>query len=507
MRAVWLRRGPSACLSSALSTTLVFAPRNHRWSGHFQSKHPGPGLGPPEALGLLAPEPVRVREAARSLRRDVRRLSAARRSASGAGIPRPLRGDARGPSRSSCRRSRAKRPRGGGDFKQRSARRFSGFISRRRPQGGTSSRDRRPPGRMASATVSASRASPTSCTRTTSTPPSTAAATIEASRAQKRAPGRLATESAPRKALAAGADRTGAAQQDPELPEMAQEKQVVARTVFPKPMPGSTQMRLAWMPAASARSPVRTEALEDLRHHVVVVGVRLHGARRALACASGQRAPARPPRSASARAPCPRKPLTSLTSVAPQPESLPGPPPPCGCRRRAARRSSRAVASMTGSTRSNSSCTGTSAAPGRVDSPPTSRRSAPASASARACGTARSRRDGWPPSEKLSGVTLSTPITKVRSPQRSVGPPAPSAPGPRRRRRDASSASARLELRPLHARQRPAEGLQVSGARAGRRSGPRGRRVRGVAEEESGTPGVLGAGGLEEASLRRAQAR
>ncbi len=50
-------------------------------------------------------------------------------------------------------------------------------------------------------------------------------------------------------------------------------------------------------------------------------------------------------------------------------------------------------------------------APGRLDSPPRSSRSAPSATSASACRTASSASKRRPPSEKLSGVTLTMPIT------------------------------------------------------------------------------------------------
>jgi len=72
--------------------------------------------------------------------------------------------------------------------------------------------------------------------------------------------------------------------------------------------------------------------------------------------------------------------------------------------------------SITGSTRRSSSSTGTSPAPGRVDSPPTSSRSAPSSTILSACATAAPVSACAPPSENESGVTLSTPMMNVRSP-------------------------------------------------------------------------------------------
>src|SRR5215204_321230 len=72
--------------------------------------------------------------------------------------------------------------------------------------------------------------------------------------------------------------------------------------------------------------------------------------------------------------------------------------------------------STTGSTRRSSSSAGTGAAPGRVDSPPTSRTSAPCPASAIPCATASSGSRKRPPSENESGVTLTIPMTAARAP-------------------------------------------------------------------------------------------
>ena len=59
---------------------------------------------------------------------------------------------------------------------------------------------------------------------------------------------------------------------------------------------------------------------------------------------------------------------------------------------------------------------GPCAAPGRVDSPPTSTQSAPSSKRARPRATAASTSPRRPPSENESGVTLRMPTTRVRSP-------------------------------------------------------------------------------------------
>ena len=56
----------------------------------------------------------------------------------------------------------------------------------------------------------------------------------------------------------------------------------------------------------------------------------------------------------------------------------------------------------------------TGSAPGRVDSPPMSTRAAPSASSRRAVSTATPGSTLSPPSEKLSGVTLTTPITDGR---------------------------------------------------------------------------------------------
>src|SRR4029077_1649011 len=54
--------------------------------------------------------------------------------------------------------------------------------------------------------------------------------------------------------------------------------------------------------------------------------------------------------------------------------------------------------------------------PGRVDSPPMSSNSAPARSISKACSIALCGSRNLPPSEKLSGVTFKTPISKVRGP-------------------------------------------------------------------------------------------
>ena len=87
------------------------------------------------------------------------------------------------------------------------------------------------------------------------------------------------------------------------------------------------------------------------------------------------------------------------------------------------------IASIAGTTRRISSSGEISSnpasvlfAPGRVDCPPTSSRSAPSSANRRACATAPST-DAIPSPENDSGETLITPIKYVRSPHANVRGP------------------------------------------------------------------------------------
>src|SRR5688500_12308658 len=74
-------------------------------------------------------------------------------------------------------------------------------------------------------------------------------------------------------------------------------------------------------------------------------------------------------------------------------------------------------ASTTGRTRRRSSSSGTGSAPGRVDSPPTSTTSAPSANSSIPWAMAASGSSHLPPSENESGVTFTTPSTKVTVPE------------------------------------------------------------------------------------------
>src|SRR4051794_14364674 len=114
-----------------------------------------------------------------------------------------------------------------------------------------------------------------------------------------------------------------------------------------------------------------------------------------------------------------RSALTSLTSVAPAPSAARATLAFIvsieSCAPVSRRRS------MTGTTRRRSSSASTGSAPGRVDSPPTSRIAAPSAASSRPCATASSWSSHRPPSENESGVTLTTPMTRNAGTARMYG--------------------------------------------------------------------------------------
>src|SRR3954464_12369895 len=129
-------------------------------------------------------------------------------------------------------------------------------------------------------------------------------------------------------------------------------------------------------------------------------------------------------------------------------------------------------ACSTGRTRAHSSSSDTGAAPGRVDSPPMSMMCAPSSASLRACAMAERASKNLPPSEKESGVTLTTPMMSGWSswnenlPQRST------------------AADSRRALVPSlcgRGRRRRALGAGIAGRRLGRLRGGGLRRTRRLA--------------------------
>ena len=177
---------------------------------------------------------------------------------------------------------------------------------------------------------------------------------------------------APEEGLARGADHERTADRH-ELVEAAQQLEVV-RGGLAEADPGVEQDALLGDPLRDGeRQPLLQERL-DLRDDVVIARFALHRARlaehvhqAAVDAALRRRAPPSPGRARSA--------VTSLTSVAPASSAtaataafevsiescVPAPASPA----------------TTGSTRAISSAAATGSAPGRVDSPPTSRMSAP----------------------------------------------------------------------------------------------------------------------------------
>src|SRR5882672_101763 len=108
--------------------------------------------------------------------------------------------------------------------------------------------------------------------------------------------------------------------------------------------------------------------------------------------------------------------------------------------------------SRTGRMRCSSSASDTGAAPGRVDSPPMSMRSAPSSASLRAWWTAACGSRKRPPSEKESGVMFTTPMSSGLSSGRRNLPHWRNSGRRRRCCRAFGAAVARRGLRGLRAR-------------------------------------------------------
>ncbi len=179
----------------------------------------------------------------------------------------------------------------------------------------------------------------------------------------------------------------------------------LCRSVLPKPIPGSSQIRDSSIPAATAATSraarkSRTSATTSPYSGLTCIV-------RGSPAMCMRTTPA--PRSATSPAisGSPRRAVTSLTIVAPASSAASA----TGAFEVSTEISAPTPASpaTTGSTRRSSSSTATSAAPGRVDSPPTSRISAPAAATP-AVRDRRPRIEIEPPSENESGVTLTTPI-------------------------------------------------------------------------------------------------
>ncbi len=179
-----------------------------------------------------------------------------------------------------------------------------------------------------------------------------------------------------------------------------------------KPRPGSSTRRSSVEPRAEQRVTPRGQLAAYVLDDVVVDGPRLHlgavaapvhrdvGRRRFAATAGTISGSARPPETSltmrRAGVDAPRRDLGAAS---------------CRWRRRPLGGERR----TTGRTRRSSSSTEGRSAPGRVDSPPTSTMSAPRPRASRPWAMAASGSNHWPPSEKESGVTLTTPMTSVRS--------------------------------------------------------------------------------------------
>ena len=180
--------------------------------------------------------------------------------------------------------------------------------------------------------------------------------------------------------------------------------------VLPKPMPGSMQICvLGAIPLARATRPARPGTPRPRRPRRRSGGRAASSSARP-ACASGRRArpPRRRPRPWRDRGAAPRRRSRS---------------------RRPARIAASATTAFTVSIEMGTSVSaarradhrqhppaarrraGRGPTPGRVDSPPTSRMSAPSATSCRPWATAAPGRGTRPPSENESGVTLTTPIT------------------------------------------------------------------------------------------------
>ena len=151
-------------------------------------------------------------------------------------------------------------------------------------------------------------------------------------------------------------------------------------SVLPKPMPGSTASRSRGMPAAAQAASRGLQESEDLERRVVIARIELHGARLALHVHQDRRrAAARRPGEASRIA-------RQRRDVVDDPGAAGRSPPPSprrgGCRSRPA---APAAASAPDHRHDAGDlvATGTGSAPGRVNSPPTSRMSAPSPSIAR----------------------------------------------------------------------------------------------------------------------------
>ena len=180
--------------------------------------------------------------------------------------------------------------------------------------------------------------------------------------------------------------------------------------LFPNPIPGSTQIRSRPTPAISKALTRSAKNLPTSPTTSSYIGSSC------IVCGVPRICIATTPQSASATtstAPLARKPLTSLTIAAPFSSAA---AITLGFIVSAETAIPRAASpAITGKTLRFSSSSETPKAPGRVDSPPTSTTSAPASQSRAPREIAASASAYAPPSENESGVTFKTPITIGRA--------------------------------------------------------------------------------------------
>ena len=270
----------------------------------------------------------------------------------------------------------------------------------------------------------------TSCTRRPHTPRSASSGT-RAACACSRSPGGRGVPSgpasrAPRKLLrlaptSSGRPRAATASRWASSCQLCSPR-------LAKPRPGSSTTRSGSMPAAVAASQALASSSTTAAttppgpSYVAKSAIRSLCARQCMATYVASE-PATTSRIAGSASP----PETSLTIRAPASSAAAA----TSARMVSTETTAPSAASpeMTGTTRSSSSATTGRVAPGRVDSPPTSRTSAPWASRSRPWASADAVSAYRPPSLKESGVTLTIPITRGRS--GSVIGGSGSAPSPR----------------------------------------------------------------------------
>ena len=125
---------------------------------------------------------------------------------------------------------------------------------------------------------------------------------------------------------------------------------------LPKPKPGSSTIASRAMPARQARRAFAQQKGAHLRHHVMILGILLHGARLALHVHEAHA-------DAGRGRPFARAGRAQGVHVVDDASARPRPPPPspraCWCRWRSPRREPAAMRSITGTTRSRSTAAST----------------------------------------------------------------------------------------------------------------------------------------------------